>query len=447
VALSVAQASRAAAHPARGLRWLMWGIAAFLFLLAFVHRVAPGVMAKDLMQAFDATGTMVGLLSAAYFYSYAGFMLPGGLFIDALGARRVVAAGSAVMALGTVAMAMAASTTTLFTGRFVIGAGATVTFIGAMKLGAAWFPPERFGTISALTATVGVLGSLVATAPLAAITAWIGWRGALWLIAGLTFAGAALCVVLVRDAPHEAAHAQSTAPTLREVVGGTLAVLRNPHTWPPFLSFFFLYAAMGNLMLWAVPFLRDAYGLGMTQAAFYASATPLALLASGPLTGWVSDRLLGRRKLPFVTLAAAQLAFWVVFAVTAGRLSLGAVTTLFFAMGLVGSAFVLTWPIGREVNPPELAGSAVAVVNLGGFVGAALTQGPIGAVLDARWAGAMAGGARVYPADAYRAAFLVCVGFMVAAVLLGLLVKETRNRNIYAELRRRGPLGRDGRAN
>ena len=54
-------------------------------------------------------------------------------------------------------------------------------------------------------------------------------------------------------------------------------------------------------------------------------------------------------------------------------------------MGTVGSAFVLTWPIGREVNPPHLAGVAVAVVNLGGFLGTALTQAPIGALLDARW--------------------------------------------------------------
>ena len=435
MALSTAPVSAATTARGSGTRWLMWGIGAFLFLIAFVHRVAPGVLAKDLMQAFNATGTMVGLLSATYFYSYAGFMLPGGLLIDAFGARRVLAWGSAIMGLGTLAMAVADTSTVLFAGRFVIGAGATVTFIGTMKLGAAWFPPERFGTISALTATVGVLGSLVATAPLAALSAGVGWRGALWLITLLTFIGAAACFLVVRDTPKGAGVSPATAPRLSEVTAGTVAVLRNRHTWPPFLSFFFLYAAMGNLMLWGVPFLRDAYGLGMTHAAVYASATPLALLASGPLTGWVSDHLLRRRKLPFVALAAAQLALWTVFAATAGALSLPAVAALLFGMGLVGSAFVLTWPIGREVNPPPLAGSAVAVVNLGGFIAAAATQGPIGAVLDARWAGAMAGGARVYPAEAYRAAFFVCAAFMLAAVLIGLAVKETRCRNIYAELR------------
>ena len=430
----------AAGARSSGTRWLMWGIAAYLFLIAFLHRVAPGVLARDFMEAFHATGTMVGLLSATYLYSYAGFMLPVGLLIDAFGARRVLAWGSAIMGLGTLAMAVADTSTLLFAGRFVIGAGATVIFIGALNLGAAWFPPERFGTISALTASVGVLGSLVATAPLAALSAWVGWRGALWLITLLTLIGTAACFALVRDAPDAGgAAAPSEAPRLSEVTAGTLAVLGNPHTWPPFLSFFFLYAAMGHIMLWGVPFLRDAYGLGMTHAALYASATPLALLASGPLTGWVSDHLLRRRKLPFVALAVAQLALWTVFASTAGTLSLTAVAALLFAMGLVGSAFVLTWPIGREVNPPSLAGSAVAVVNLGGFIAAAVTQGPIGAVLDARWTGAMAGGARVYPAEAYRAAFFVCAAFMLAAVLIGLAVKETRCRNVYGELRGKSP--------
>jgi len=414
----------------------MWGIPAFLFLLAFIHRVAPGVIAKDLMQAFGATGTLVGLLSATYFYSYSGFMLPGGLLIDALGARRVVAAGSAVMGLGTLAMAAAETSAMLFAGRFVIGAGATVTFIGAMKLGAAWFPPERFGTISALTATVGVLGSLIANAPLAMLVAWVGWRGAFWILGAATLVGAALCLAVVRDAPEGATGAAEPAPRMREVLAGTLSVLKNPHTWPPFLSFFFLYSALGNLMLWVIPFLRDVYGLSMTQAAAYATATPLALLVSGPLTGWVSDTALRRRKVPYVTLSVALFGLWCALAATAGALPLAGVFALLFGMGAVGSAFVLTWPIGREVNPPHLAGSAVAVVNLGGFVGAALTQGPIGAVLDARWAGVVVGGARVYPADAYRAAFAVCAGFLAAAVLISIFVKETRCRNIYAELRR-----------
>jgi hypothetical protein len=43
------------------LRWVMGAIPAFFFLIGFFHRAAPGVIARDLMPAFEATGTTVGV--------------------------------------------------------------------------------------------------------------------------------------------------------------------------------------------------------------------------------------------------------------------------------------------------------------------------------------------------------------------------------------------------
>jgi MFS family permease len=209
-------------------------------------------------------------------------------------------------------------------------------------------------------------------------------------------------------------------------------VVGNPHTWPPFLAFFFLYSATNNLLFWIVPCLRDIYGLGMTEAALYATAPSFALLVAGPLTGFVSDHVLRRRRLPYTVLTAAQFVAWVAFVLTLGRLPLGGVYALLFGMGMVGGAFVLTWPLGREVNPPELAGIAVAAVNLGAFVGAALTQGPLGAVLDARWTGQTIAGARVYPVDAYRASFAASAILILCASLVSLVFRETHGRNVYA---------------
>jgi MFS family permease len=417
-----------------GTAWLMWSIPAALFLVAFFHRNAPGVMARDLMEAFGVTGAVIGLVSATYFYSYAGFMVPGGMLLEAFGTRRVLAAGGAVMALGTLAMGAAGGTAALFAGRFAVGLGATVTFIGALKVAAAWFPPERFGFLSAVSATVGVLGALVASAPLALLMSLVGWRGALYVVGAVTLACSAVCWLALRDAPGTGVRA-APPPPWGVVLRGMGRVLANAHTWPVFLSFFCLYSAMGNLFLWGVPFLRDVYGLGTTAAAAIAAATSVALLGAAPLTGFVSDTVLRRRKAPYVALSAALLAVWTVFLATLGAVPLWGVGVLFFLFGVFGGAFVLTWPIGREVNPPELAGLAVAVVNLGGFLGAALTQGPIGAVLDARWAGALtAGGARAYPLAAYRAAFALCAALVLGAALLSLLLRETRGRNVWPEL-------------
>jgi MFS family permease len=417
----------------------MWGIPAFLFLFAFFHRVAPGVFAKELMQTFGVTGAVVGLLSATYFYSYAGLMIPAGVLLDRLGVRRVVGTGGLVMGAGTLLMAVATDSLPLFAGRFLVGAGAAVMFLGALKSAAAWFPASYFATLSAATAATGVLGGLVATAPLAWLATGFGWRGALVVVGVVTFGGALLCLALVRDRPDLRDAAAAPAPSWPDVLSGLGRVLRNPDTWPPFVAFFFLYSAMNNLFFWVVPYLRDVYGLGMADAALYATAISFPLLVAGPLTGFLSDRVLRRRRLPYAVLTAAQFGIWVAFVLTLGRLPLWGLYALFFGMGMVGAAFVVTWPLGREVNPPELAGIAVAVVNLGGFVGAALTQGPLGALLDARWTGEMLGGARTYPVEAYRLSFGVSAVLILCASLTSFFFRETHGQNVYGRPRRPPP--------
>jgi len=422
----------------------MWGIPALIFLVAFFHRVAPGVVAKELMESFHATGTLLGLLSAVYFYVYAGLMIPAGVLVDSYGPRRVVAVGGTLMGVGTVVMGWAGSTAALFVGRFLVGLGASVTFVGALKVAALWFPPRQFGTLSAVTATMGVLGALVATVPLALLASLVGWRGAFVLVGGITVMAAVVCWWVVRDDPEELGYVVegfgdgpppvSAVMPFGQVLRGAGVVLKNLYTWPPFLTFFCLYAGAGNLMLWVVPFLRDVYGLTTPQAATYATATSLALLISGPLTGYLSDRVLRRRRPLYLGLCWGSVVLWAMFLLTLGSLPLWGFYALLFAMGISGAAFVLTWPIGREVNPPQLAGVSVAVVNLGGFLGAALTQGPVGAVLDAQWAGALAGGARIYPLPAYSAAFGVCGVFILASALMALMVRETRCQNVYETL-------------
>jgi MFS family permease len=417
----------------------MWGIPAFLFLFAFFHRVAPGVFARELMQTFGATGAVVGLLSATYFYAYAGFMIPAGVLLDRLGVRRVVGTGGLVMGAGTLLMAIAGDTVPLFAGRFLVGAGAAVMFVGALKSATTWFPATYFATLSAATAATGVLGGLVATAPLAWLATGFGWRGALIVVGVVTLGGALLCLALVRDQPPDRAVTADPTPSWPAVLAGLGRVLGNRDTWPPFVAFLFLYSAVNNLFFWIVPYLRDVYGLSMAEAALYATATSVALLGAGPLTGFLSDRVLRRRRLPYAVLTAAQFGFWLVFVLTLGRLPLGGLYALFFGMGVVGAAFVLIWPLGREVNPPELAGSAVAVVNMGGFVGAALTQAPLGALLDARWTGEMVSGARAYPVEAYRVSFAVSAGLVLCASLTSLFFRETYGQNVYGRPRRRPP--------
>src|SRR5262249_52416294 len=150
------------------------------------------------------------------------------------------------------------------------------------------------------------------------LVAAAGWRGAFWILGLLALGLSIACAILVRDRPMGSG-ARPASPRAVDVLG-MVRVVHNPRTWPPFLAFFFFYAAMGNLMLWAVPFLRDVYGLGMTRAALYAMATSLALVISAPVTGYLSDHVLKRRKLPSVVLTVTCFLLWLVFVATLGAL-------------------------------------------------------------------------------------------------------------------------------
>ena len=265
----------------------------------------------------------MGLLSATYFYAYAGLMIPAGVLVDRLGVRRVVAAGGLVMGAGTLLMALAPAALPLFAGRFLVGAGAAVMFVGALKIAAAWFPASYFATLSAATATTGVLGGLVATVPLAWLATGFGWRGAL---ARRGRRHARRRPALPAAGPRPAPRARRAPPSQPRAgprsSPGSAGCWRNRDTWPPFVAFFFLYSATNNLFFWVVPYLRDVYGLGMAEAALYATATSMALLVAGPLTGFLSDRVLRRRRLPYAVLTAAQFGVWLVFVLTLGRLPL-----------------------------------------------------------------------------------------------------------------------------
>jgi len=102
----------------------------------------------------------------------------------------------------------------------------------------------------------------------------------------------------------------------------------------------------------------------------------------------------------------------------------------FAVLGFSAGAFVLTFAGAKEVVAPALAGMAVALVNTGAFLGAALLQPLLGWVMDSTWSGAVANGVRVYSAADYRVGFGLMLGGAVLAILASTFFHETRCRNL-----------------
>jgi MFS family permease len=79
-------ASQQAVSITRNYRWLIFSILSSCYILVTFHRLCPAVLAVELMHDLKASGTLTGLLSSAYFYSYALMQLPAGFLSDSWGA-------------------------------------------------------------------------------------------------------------------------------------------------------------------------------------------------------------------------------------------------------------------------------------------------------------------------------------------------------------------------
>lgn len=436
-------------------RWLVFGVAAAAYFISYFHRVAPAVVATNLMADLGMTGVGLGTLNSMYFWVYAVVQIPVGVLVDTLGARKTMVLGSATMAVGSIVFAAAPVDLVAYFGRFLVGLGAAGIFISVMKLLASWFAEREFGTLSGFTLMTGNIGALFAGAPLAIGVAAFGWRVDFIIVGVVTAIVAVACAGLIRNhppVPRDSGRigALGSNPTSGQATESgparfrgywldqTRAVVKNKYSWPPVFAQLGLYSTLITFLgLWGVPFLTQVYGETLQQAANVTTAMSLGVIVGCPLIGYSSDRLLGRRRpLYFGTVGGCTVMWALLVFFRVGDLPDPLLYGFFFLFGTTYSAIALTWPCSKEVNHPDLTGVAVAVANTACLGGAAVLPTIVGAMLDSGWGGVVQNGVRIYPASAYQWAFLLCFLLMAVGAGAALLTKETRCRNIYSTLKK-----------
>lgn len=421
-------------------RWAILLVPAAIYFFSYFHRIAPAVVAQDVMQTFGISAAALGNLAAIYPYVFAVMALPGGSLADTLGPRWTLTLGAGTMGLGACLFGLAPVFSMAWTGRLLVGLGASVILIASLRLVAEWVRPHEFATVSGLSQTVGSVGALVASSPLAWLVEGFGWRQSFVIIGVLTLLLALAAGLFVRDRPEAMGLAPvnprrtlEAGPSLGRTLKGIPALIANPRTWPPVLAATGVYASLIAFFgLWGVPYLTQVYRLPRVEAAGYASLIAIGIVVGAPFAGWLSDRWLGLRRLPYIAFTALYAACWALLTLPADmRLPLGVLAPFFFLMGFASSGVVLVWSCVREVNDPARVGIIIGFCNMPIFLGFALLQWLTGLILDARWGGLIVSGTRFYPASAWQGAFALCLGVALAALLLTLLVTETRCRNIW----------------
>jgi MFS family permease len=188
------------------------------YALSYLFRSVNAVIAPDLVRQFALTPSQLGLLTSAYFLTFAAFQLPLGLLLDRYGPRRTDAALVMIAACGALVFAAAPNAAALSGGRALFGLGVSGCLMSGMKANVLWFPLARLPAMNGWMFFAGGAGMVLATLPVELVLGAIGWRGLFFALAVLTMLSAA---AVLRVVPERSEH------PLREPLSAQLAGLRS----------------------------------------------------------------------------------------------------------------------------------------------------------------------------------------------------------------------------
>jgi predicted MFS family arabinose efflux permease len=379
-------------------------------MLSTLLRTIPAI-SLDLMAAdFGTSPQTLASLTSIYHFAFAASQIPVGAAMDRFGVRPVSLSLLSGTIVGALASGLATGPESFLFGQFLLGVATSGMLMCPMTLAAKQMSAARFGLWSGVILSIGNIGMLLSSSPLAFVVEHWGWRTGFWISAGFGVVVAAAVFALVPKQP--AAHADTSSPfsQMAEVLRiGRSRPLRGLIA----LALVSLAASLVLRGLWGGPWLMEIKGLSRIEAGNELGLFTIALIV-GPLVVGILDRNFGHRR---EVLAAANL----LAALFLGLMAAGAphypVSELFgvammpsqydgmllVLIGFAVSAQPLVYGMTRQLVDAQNAGKALSAINLAFFLGAALMQSATGVV------------AAVYGLPAVLL-------FMAAALVVGTLV-------------------------
>lgn len=405
-----------------GFAWLVWGLAAAFYFSDYLARVAPGVMHRYLQIDFGINEAGFGILTASFYIPYILMQIPVGLTVDRLSIRWLLTIMSLITAFGCCVFGLADGLATASIGRMLIGFSAAFAFVCSLRLATSWFPPTMLGLLAGLTQALGMLGAAAGEAPVSFLVSNVGWRHSMLIIAFLFIALAGLLYQFVQDKPGSQRTETHPAKQIK-ILHSLKIILSSKQAWLNALYAGFLFgptAVIGEAI--GPAYLQFGRGLGAHAAAFATGLIFIGWGLSGPLSGWLSDRM-GRRK-PLMIISALFGVLFTTLFVYSPSMSQTYAYLLFFAFGATNTGVAIAYAVSTELHERNVIGTSIAFTNMTSIFVGALLQPLVGRLVD------MVSGTRAYNVESllltdFQAGLKLLPLCSLVALILSFTIKET----------------------
>lgn len=408
-------------------RWLVWSVLCLCYIVVFFQRLSVGVVRPHLEQAFNLSAVDFGNLISAYFYAYMIMQIPTGMLADSLGPKITVTIGIILGGIGSILFGLSTNIQAAFISRLLVGIGVAVIYVCILKVISNWFYINEFATMVGITSFIGNLGAIIAQAPLVFLVSALNWRNTFILIGIISIVLGVITYIVTSNSPEDRGWPSLNKQIKVEKINikdSFINVCKNPYTWPPFILFAGMYGAFVGLTGgWGMSYLKDVYKMNDIQSSNYIMIALIGVAIGSIAMGKISDKV-GKRKLPIIIFNSVALICWfILLFYKGGSLDKNLLLIIMFIIGFSTSSFVLSWPCGKEVNDPKVAGISTSIVNMGGFLGSAILPPIMGKIIDTY-------SKTLSIQQTYQKAFLIAIAFIVISLIASLFIKETNCKNI-----------------
>jgi MFS transporter, ACS family, glucarate transporter len=383
-----------------GIRWRMLALIFASSFVAYLLRTNMSVAGERMMGDLGLTQVQLGVVLAAFAWSYAAFQFPGGVWNERVGARRALTIiallwGVCNLLIGLVPARSLASPAlimgALIVLRALMGAAQAPLFPatgGAMTCD--WFPVTGWAFPSGLSNAGLTLGA-AATGPLIAwLMVTFSWRQSFVLTAPLAFVLAAVWWWYVRDRPGQHPHVSREELALIDrdrpasfmepaPPGMWKRMLSDPQIALLSASYFCSNYVFYFFFNWLFIYLVENRGFKILESGYYASAPWISGAIGALVGGIVCDRMsvrLGKRRgHRWVAMAGLALAGALILAAAVASAPLVAVLLLSLCLGVQQMTEAVFWSAAISVSGKH-SSSACGVMNTGGNI-----VGGVGALL------------------------------------------------------------------
>jgi sugar phosphate permease len=367
------------------------GMLCVMYFITYVDRVNIGTAASDIQNELHLSNTQLGLIFSAFAYPYLLFQVIGGWVGDHFGPRRTLFWCGLIWALSTIMTGFVTGMVTLFIARVALGFGEGATFPTATRAMQYWTPAGKRGFAQGLTHAFARLGNAITPPLIAALMAWVTWRGSFALLGLISLIWGLVWVLYFRNDPkdHPSITPEELASLPPRPVGPKPQVPWGPllqRMWPVTLTYFCYGWSLWLYLNWLPLFFKNNYSLDLKNSAWIASAVFVAGVVGDSLGGILSDSIFKRTgSVRFARLSVILAGFVgallslvpIIFVhditVVALCLSFG----LFFIEIIIGPI----WSIPMDIAP-KYSGTASGLMNTGSAFAAIISPLVAGYVID-----------------------------------------------------------------